>query len=55
VGTKVLGVVYALVLVAVILGVDVTFLRHHSVARLVVNVAVVVVFASIYWAFFRRS
>lgn len=54
-GAKVFGVVYALVLVAVIVGLDVTFLRHHSATRLVVNVAVVLAFASLYWGFFRRS
>jgi hypothetical protein len=55
VGTKVLGVACNLVLVAVIVGVDVLFLRHHSVTRLVVDVAVVVVFTSIDGRFVRRS
>jgi hypothetical protein len=54
-GNRVVSIVYVVVLVSVIVGVDVAFLRHHSAARLVVNVALVLVFAAVYWAFVRRS
>jgi hypothetical protein len=39
---------YVLALVAVVVGVDVLFLRHRFWARLIVNVAIVGVF----WAFY---
>ena len=48
------GLVYALVMVAVIVGVDVLLLRHHTWPRLAVNIAIVVVFAAIYLRFARR-
>lgn len=54
-GNRAITIVYVVVLVSVIVGVDVAFLRHHSVPRLVVNVALVFVFAALYWAFVKRS
>ena len=39
---------YVLALVAVVVGVDVLFLRHLFWARLLVNVGIVVVFAALY-------
>jgi len=45
---------YVLALVAVVVGVDVLFLRHHFWARLLVNVGIVVVFAAVYLAFLKR-
>jgi hypothetical protein len=45
VGRQVAAALYVLALVAVIVGVDVLFLRHHVVARLISNVAIVLVFA----------
>ena len=45
---------YVLALVAVVVGVDVLFLRHHFWARLLVNVGIVVVFAVLYLAFLKR-
>jgi hypothetical protein len=48
------GLVYALVMAAVIVGVDLLFLRHHTWARLAVNIAIVVAFAAIYLRFVRR-
>jgi len=47
-------VLYVLALVAVVVGVDVLFLRHHFWARLLVNVGIVVVFAVLYLAFLKR-
>jgi len=42
-------------MVAVIVGVDVLFLSHHLLARLISNVAIVVVFAAVYLLFVRRQ
>ena len=40
--------VYVLALVAVVVGVDVLFFRHHLWERLIVNVGIVLVFAA-FW------
>jgi hypothetical protein len=53
VGSHAAVVLYVLVLVAVVVGVDVLFLRHHFWARLLVNVGIVGVFAAIYFAFLK--
>ncbi len=45
---------YVLVMVAVIVGVDVLFLRHHFWARLGTNIGLVLVFAAIYRWFLKR-
>jgi hypothetical protein len=42
---------YVLTLVAVVVGVDVLFFRHHFWERLVANVGIVVVFAAFYLGF----
>ena len=47
-------VLYALALVAVVVGVDVLFLRHQFWARLIVNVGIVLVFGAFYWRFLKR-
>lgn len=39
---------YVLVLVAVVVGVDFLFFRQHAWARLMVNVGIVLVFAAFY-------
>ena len=39
-------VLYVLALVAVVVGVDVLFFRHHAWARLAANVGIVLVFAA---------
>jgi hypothetical protein len=54
VGSHAAVALYVLVLVAVVVGVDVLFLRHHFWARLLVNVGIVGVFAAIYFAFLKR-
>ncbi|HXW87973.1 MAG TPA: hypothetical protein VEJ42_06920 [Streptosporangiaceae bacterium] len=46
--------VFLLAMVAVIVGVDVLFLSHHFLARLITNIAIVVAFASAYLLFARR-
>jgi hypothetical protein len=45
---------YVLAMVAIVVGVDVLFLRHHFWQRLIVNVAIVVVFGAFYLIFLRR-
>ena len=45
---------YALTMIILIVVIDILFLRHHIVARLIVNVAIVAVFATIYLLSFRR-
>jgi uncharacterized membrane protein len=48
-------VIYVLALVAVVVGVDVLFFRHHFLERLIANVGIVLVFTTFYWAFLKRS
>jgi hypothetical protein len=47
-------VLYLLAMVAIIVGVDVLWLRHHLTARLIVNVGIVLVFIAGYFAFLKR-
>jgi uncharacterized membrane protein YfcA len=47
-------VLYVLALVAVVVGVDVLFFRHHFWERLIVNVGIVLVFAGFYLWFLKR-
>ena len=47
-------VLYVLALVAVVVGVDILFFRHHFWERLIVNVGIVVVFAAFYSRFLKR-
>ena len=53
-GSRVVAGVYVLVMVVIIVGVDVLFLRHQFWPRLLVNVGIVAVFAAGYFAFFKR-
>jgi hypothetical protein len=46
-------VLYVLVLVAVVVSVDILFFRHHFWERLIVNVGIVVVFATFYLRFLK--
>jgi hypothetical protein len=55
VGRQAAAALYVIAMVAVIVGVDVLFLRHHLLARLISNVAIVVVFAAVYLLFVRRQ
>jgi hypothetical protein len=45
---------YVLALVAVVVGMDVLFFRHHFWERLIVNVGIVLVFAAFYLKFLKR-
>ncbi len=47
-------VIFFLLMIASIVGVDVLFLSTHFVARLVVNIAIVVVFAAVYFVFLKN-
>jgi hypothetical protein len=48
------GVLYAVVMIAVIVGVDFAFFKDRFWERLAVNVGIVLVFAAFYWRFFQR-
>jgi hypothetical protein len=54
-GRRAAVVFYVLAMVAVVVGVDVLFLRHLLWERLIVNVAIVLVFAAFYFRFLKRA
>jgi hypothetical protein len=45
---------YVLALVAVVVGMDVLFFRHHFWERLIANVGIVLLFAAFYFRFLKR-
>lgn len=45
---------YIVAMIALIVGVDVAFLRDRFWARLMANIGIVLVFAAFYWSFIRR-
>jgi len=45
---------YVLTLIAVVVGVDLLFFRHHFWERLIVNIGIVLVFAAFYFRFLKR-
>ena len=47
-------VLYALAMVAVVVGVDVLFFRDHLWERLMINVGIVLVFGAFYLRFLRH-
>jgi hypothetical protein len=47
-------VLYVVAMAAVIVGVDIAFLRNRFWERLIVNVGIVLVFAAFYLRFLRR-
>jgi hypothetical protein len=53
-GRQAAVVLYVLALVAVVVGVDILFFRHHFWERLIVNVGIVLVFAAVYFTFLKR-
>jgi hypothetical protein len=55
VGRQAIVVLYVLAMVGIIVGVDVLFLRHQFWPRLIVNVAIVLVFGAVYFKFLKRS
>jgi hypothetical protein len=52
-GKQAIGVLYALVMVAVIVGVDVLFFREQPWERLAANVGIVLVFGAFYLRFLK--
>jgi len=48
-------VLYVLAMVAVVVGADFLFFRHHFWARLIVNVGIVLVFATFYLRFLKQT
>jgi hypothetical protein len=54
-GNPAVGVLYALVMVAVIVGVDLLFFRDQPWPRLASNVGIVLLFAAFYFRFFVSS
>ena len=53
-GKRAAVVLYVLVLVAVVVGVDVLFFRNRLWERLMVNVGIVLVFGAFYLRFLKR-
>ena len=53
-GKPAIAVLYALVMAAVVVGVDLIFFRHHFWERLAVNIGIVLVFAAFYVRFLQR-
>jgi hypothetical protein len=51
---QVAGVLYAVAMAAVIVGVDLAFFRNLFWERLAVNIGIVLVFAAFYFRFLRR-
>jgi uncharacterized protein (DUF983 family) len=47
-------VLYVLVMVAIVVGVDILFFRHHIWERLLVNIGIVLVFGAFYLRFLKR-
>lgn len=52
-GRRAVTALYVLTLVAVVVGVDILFFRHHFWARLIANVGIVLVFAAFFLRFRR--
>jgi hypothetical protein len=52
--TKTVIAIYVIAMVAVVVGLDVFFLRHHFLERLLANVAIVIVFVGFYMAVLKR-
>jgi uncharacterized membrane protein YfcA len=53
-GIRTAVVLYLLAMVAVVVGVDVLFFRHHFLERLMVNIGIVLVFTAFYLTFLKR-
>ena len=53
-GRQAATALYVLVMVAIIVGVDILFLRHHFWWRLASNVSIVLVFGTVYLTFLKH-
>lgn len=54
-GRQAVGIIYVVVMVAVIVGVDVLFFRHQFWPRLMVNIGIVLVFVAFYLRFVKQT
>jgi len=54
VGRHLAVVLYVLAMVAVIVGTDLLFFRHHALPRLAANVGIVLIFVAFYVRFLRQ-
>jgi hypothetical protein len=54
VGRQAVVVLCVVAMVAIVVGVDVLFLRHQFWPRLIANVGIVAVFAAVYFLFLKR-
>ncbi len=54
-GRQAATVLYVLALIAIVVGVDILFFRHHFWERLAVNVGIVLIFVAFYYRFLKRS
>jgi len=52
-GGQVASILYAVAMIAVIVGVDVAFFRDRFWERLAVNIGIMLVFGAFYWRFLR--
>ena len=53
-GKTAAGLIFAAIMVAFIVTVDISLFRHHTVARLLVNIGIVLIGAAIYLRFLKR-
>jgi hypothetical protein len=53
-GRQVAALIYVVVMIAVIVGVDFEFFRYRFWERLMANIGIVLVFAAFYFRFLRR-
>jgi len=53
-GIRATDVLYVAAMITVIVGVDLLFFRHHALGRLIVNIGIVLAFATVYVTFLRR-
>ena len=53
-GKTTLGIIFFIAISATILTVDLLFFRHHTMQRLIANVAIVLVYATIYFIYSKR-
>lgn len=51
---QVLVALYLLAMVGLIVGLDISVLQHHFLARLLVNIGIVLVFVVLYLRFLKR-
>jgi hypothetical protein len=49
------GLIFALVLIVTIVALDLSLFRHHTLARLLANVGVVLISLAIYLRFFKNN